>query len=305
MVLGVDIGGSHISVAIIDENIPSRVLQVYTVKVDRRADQSLIIDSWICALQMAIDNIGDKELKGIGIALPGPFDYRNGIFPDVGENKFEKLCNFNFKNCIIDRLHLKPETSVRFYNDAACFGIGEAWVGELMPYKKAIAITLGTGFGATFLCNGVPVTKGKGVPLYGELYHLPFGDDIADTHFSTQWFRRRYKELTNTEIRGVKELMNITDGSQIRTQIFDEFSNNLAFFLAPWLKEFEAEALVIGGNISNAWSFFASNLDTAFGAQGIKISTHKSKLRENAALVGGAKLVDSNFYRELVSDKVI
>ncbi|MDY8138402.1 ROK family protein [Aquimarina sp. 2201CG5-10] len=299
MVLGVDIGGSHISVAIIDENIPYEVRQIYTVKVGHKEKLETIIDSWICGMQLAIDNLGDKELKGIGIAIPGPFDYNQGVFPDKGESKFEALYNLNLKECIVDRLKLKSSVPVQFYNDAACFGIGEAWIGQIASCKKAIAITLGTGFGATFLINGVPVTSGKGVPLYGELYHLPFGDDIADTHFSTQWFQKRYKELTDKEITGVKELMMFTENNPIVVQIFEEFSGNLAVFLEPWLRDFEAEAIVIGGNISNAWTFFESNLSQALNKLNIKTELYKSQLRENAALVGGARLVDVDFYSKL------
>ncbi|WP_271783772.1 ROK family protein [Aquimarina algiphila] len=299
MVLGVDIGGSHISVAIIDEKKPNQIQQIYTMKVGHKDDLNLILESWMCTIDLAIDNLGGEKLKGIGIAIPGPFDYKNGIFPKKGESKFDTLCNVNLKSCIIEKLNLDPSVFVRFYNDAACFGIGEAWVGELIPYQKSIAITLGTGLGATFLNKGVPLTKGKGVPLYGELYHLPFGDGIADTHFSTQWFQRRYKEITGQDIAGVKELIACKEHLKITTQIFKEFAQNLAFFLSSWIQDFDAEGIVIGGNISNAWSFFEKELYTAFNVLRIEIPIHKSKLQENAALMGGARLTDNHFYNIL------
>ncbi len=299
MVLGVDIGGSHISVASIDENVPNQVQNTYTMKISNTSGLDLILDSWIGAIEMAIDNLGNKKLKGIGIAMPGPFDYERGIFPNKGENKFEMLSNFNLKDHIIEKLNLKPSVSVRFYNDAACFGIGEAWVGELASFNKTIAITLGTGLGATFLDKGIPVLEGKGVPLYGELYHLPFGNDIADTSFSTVWFQKRYKELTNKEIRGVKELIRFEKDNTITTQIFKEFSENLAIFLAPWLQSFEAEAIVIGGNISNSWTFFIEGLIQTFNRLDITIPIYKSTLRESAALIGAARLIDNDFFSEL------
>ncbi|TPN83444.1 ROK family protein [Aquimarina algicola] len=299
MILGVDIGGSHISVAVINENKPDQIEELYTMKVNHKDDQNLILESWICALDLAITNLGVEKLKGIGIAIPGPFDYMHGIFPDQGESKFDTLSNVNFKECIQKQLKLDPSITIRFYNDAACFGIGEAWAGDMAKYHKSIAITLGTGLGATFLLNGVPITSGKGVPLYGELYHLPFGNDIADTHFSTQWFQRRYKELTQREIKGVKELIMLKEERDIVVSIFEEFSSNLALFLKPWLKDFEAEALVIGGNISNAWPYFSKNLQLVLQQLKLEVPVYKSKLQEKAALIGGARLVDSHFYQQL------
>ncbi|WP_103070628.1 ROK family protein [Aquimarina sediminis] len=299
MVLGVDIGGSHISVAIIDEKVPEKVQNIYTMKISHKASLDLIIDSWIGVMELAIDNLGNKRLNGIGIAIPGPFDYEKGIFPDKGEGKFEMLNNLSLKDCIVKKLNLQPSVSVRFYNDAACFGIGETWVGELVSYHKTIAITLGTGLGATFLRDGVPVVEGKGVPLHGELYHLPFGDDIADKSFSTMWFQKRYKELTNSEIKGVKELIGGTNDTVIITQIFKEFSENLATFLSPWLRDFEAEAIVIGGNISNAWAFFIEGLSLTLNKLGITIPIYKSTLKENSALLGAARLIDNDFFSKL------
>ncbi|PKV50166.1 glucokinase [Aquimarina sp. MAR_2010_214] len=299
MVLGVDIGGTHISVAIIDENVPDQVQNIYTMEISNTLSSDLILDSWIGVIELAIDNLGNEKLKGIGIAMPGPFDYEKGIFPDKGKNKFEMLSNFNLKGHIIKKLNLKSSVSVRFHNDAACFGIGEAWVGELVSCDKAIAITLGTGLGATFLDKGIPILEGKGVPLYGELYHLPFGNDIADTSFSTVWFQKRYKELTNEEIIGVKELIRFEKDNIATTKIFKEFSENLAIFLTPWLLDFEAEAIVIGGNISNAWTFFIEDLIQTFNKLDITIPIYKSKLRESAALIGAARLIDDDFFLEL------
>ncbi len=296
MIIGVDIGGSHIKLATIDENFPDKIQNIYKTEV--RCDDTLdaILTSWISVLRIAIDDLKGQKLKGIGIAIPGPFDYYNGIFPEKGEGKFEALYNINLQNYIIENLNLNADVSVRFYNDAACFGIGEAWVGELVNYKKSVAITLGTGLGATFLNEGIPVKQGIDIPKFGELYHLPFKDDIADTYFSTQWFQRRYQEISGKKIEGVKELIVNTQNSDIKTQIFKEFSQNLACFLAPWLYNFKSEAVVIGGNISNAWTFFERDLKICFNELKVNIPIHKSKLLENAALIGSARIIDDKVY---------
>ncbi len=300
MILGVDIGGSHITVARIDtknHEIPDSNL--ISIKVDSTAQASEIIDQWIYALQKSIDALGNESLEGICIALPGPFDYHQGIFAYKMKNKFTSLFGINIKQIISERLALSATTPLRFYNDAACFGIGEFWKGKLKSTEKALAITLGTGFGATFLLQGLPVLSGDGVAKNGELYNIPFKNGIADEYFSTRWFTKKYKEATGITIRGVKDLITDSNSNLYADQIFNEFSRNLATFLSPWLKEYNAEAVVIGGNISKAWSSFADNLNIELKNQGCTTKIYQSELKEKAILLGGARLVNNIFYESL------
>ncbi len=302
MILGVDIGGSHITVARIDtknHKIPDSNL--ISTKVDSAAQANEIIDQWIQILQKSIDSLNeDKELlEGICIALPGPFDYYQGIFAYKMENKFISLLGINIKTIITKRLALSDTIPLRFYNDAACFGIGESWKGKLKSTEKALAITLGTGFGTTFLLQGLPILSGDGVPENGELYNIPFKNGIADEYFSTRWFIKKYKEATGITIRGVKELITDSKPNPHTDQIFKEFSRNLAIFLSPWLKGYNADAVVIGGNISKAWNSFADNLNTELKNQGCNTKIYQSELKEKAILLGGARLVNNIFYESL------
>jgi len=301
MVIGVDIGGSHFMAAIIDKNVPNTAQDIYKMEIRCDDTRENVLSSWVSVLRMAINKLKNKKLEGIGVAIPGPFDYYNGIFPNQGQSKFEALYDINLKEYLVKELQIDPLVPIRFYNDAACFGIGEAWVGTLSGYKKCVAITLGTGLGATFLDDETPLKQGAGVPKDGELYHLPFKEDIADTYFSTQWFQRRYQEISGDEIKGVKELIMDCQNEEITTIIFKEFAQNLAIFLAPWLSEFEAEALVIGGNISKAWTFFEKDLQAALNSFQIHIPVHKSNLLEHAALIGSAKIIDDEFYDVLLN----
>ncbi|PKV52397.1 glucokinase [Aquimarina sp. MAR_2010_214] len=302
MILGVDIGGSHITVARIDiknHEIPDSNL--ISTKVDSTAQANEIIDQWIHILQKSIDSLNeDKEsLEGLCIALPGPFDYYQGIFAYKMENKFTALLGINIKKIIIERLALSDTIPLRFYNDAACFGIGESWKGKLKSAEKALAITLGTGFGATFLSQGLPMLSGDGVPENGELYNIPFKNGIADEYFSSRWFIKKYKEATGITISGVKDLITDTKSSPHTDQIFEEFSRNLAIFLSPWLKGYNADAVVIGGNISKAWNSFADNLNAELKNQGCNTKIYQSELKEKAILLGGARLVNNIFYESL------
>ncbi|WP_108866214.1 ROK family protein [Aquimarina aquimarini] len=300
MILGVDIGGSHITVARIDSqshDIPDS--NIISSSINSAAQANKIIDQWIHVLQKSIDAIGKESLEGICIAMPGPFDYQQGIFAYKMEHKYTALYGLNIKEIITKRLALSKSTPVRFYNDAACFGIGEFWKGKLKSIEKTIGITLGTGFGATFLSNGLPMLTGKGIPENGELYNIVFKEGIADEYFSTRWFIKKYYEKTGVSINGVKDLIHVTASKIIVNQIFKEFSLNLATFLSPWLKGYDTDAIVIGGNIAKAWDFFAEDLQKELENQGCFTKIYQSDLREKAILLGSARLVDEIFYKKL------
>jgi len=83
--------------------------------------------------------------------------------------------------------------------------------------------------------------------------------------------------------------------------IFKEFAQNLADFLAPWLSDFDAEALVIGGNISKAWTYFAEELQFSLKELQVDIPIRKSNLLEQAALIGSARIIDDEIYELLLN----
>ncbi len=255
--IGVDIGGSHITAVAVD-------MQNHTIikgsraesPVDNKAEADEILRVWTGTLRKIVDKLPVFRLRGIGFAMPGPFDYAKGICLIRGVPKYEKLYGVNVGKAISSRLGLPCDCRVRFMNDASSFGVGEAWAGKAAGYKKMMAITLGTGFGSAFIDNRIPVVEGDTVPGGGYVYHLPVENGIADDYFSTRWFTSGYREITGKEAAGVKEIAAEAVSDTAVRALFDKFGKNLGSFLSPWLLRFGAEILVIGGNISHAYDLF-------------------------------------------------
>lgn len=300
LAIGVDIGGSHISCAAVDLK-SFRILDgTRTEKaVDNKAEASKIIGVWVQALTDVIKNIPGDSLKGIGFGMPGPFDYVKGISYIRGVAKYEKLYGFNVKNAISDNLHFQDGFPVRFMNDVSTFAVGEALIGKAANTERSISITLGTGFGSAFIANRIPIVDGPEVPKLGCVYHLPYGDNIADDYFSTRWFIGRYKKLTGKELSGVKEFAKLAATDKIVTELFMEFGTNLGVFLAPWLKKFKAEMLVVGGNISYAYDLFGPIFENSLIKEGCTCRVALSELKEDAAFIGAAYLLDEDFWRDV------
>ncbi|MBE0647524.1 MAG: ROK family protein [Bacteroidales bacterium] len=300
IVLGVDIGGSHITV--MGVNLHRKALlhsMVNRRHVDCHASADSILGTWAEALMDVISQLPGNTVKGIGFAMPGPFDYPEGIAHFKGVMKYDNLNNVPVREEIYQRLQLARDIPVRFLNDATCFAIGEAWLGPSANYTRTMAITLGTGFGSAFLDHGIPVEKGNEVPESGCVYHLPFGNSNADDHFSSRWFKRIYEERFSRESCGVKEMSAEAEHNPEVQAIFTEFGQNLGNFLAPWLVRFQAGCLTIGGNISRGYHLFGQPFRTALRSHNCDTEVFLSVLGEDAAIAGSARLTDDDFYLRL------
>ncbi len=298
--VGNDIGGSHITCQLFDLE-KHRLIENTQVrkKVNGQGAAEEILNSWAEAIAETCKGFVISDLAGIGFAMPGPFDYPGGIawFKDVG--KFENLYGVKVREEILKRLCLQTDFPVRFLNDATCFAVGESVQGEASGYKRILAITLGTGFGTTFIDKNLPVAGKYGIPEDGFLYRVPFKDAVADEYFSTRWFIREYELVTGRKIAGVKEIAEEAESDEKAAAIFTTFGENLGGFLVPWLARFEADCLVIGGNISTAYPLFKNSMLHQFEKSKLQVPALISTLQENAALAGSAFLCDNNYYSQL------
>lgn len=295
--IGVDIGGSHITSAVInlEEGIILRDT-IVEMPVDNKAEGSVIITQWSKAIGQSISMIGDKNIKGVGFAMPGPFDYPKGICLIKGVPKYEKLYGIDIGKSLRKELNLGDKVSFRFINDASSFAVGEAWTGKAAKANRSMAITLGTGFGSAFIADNAPVVAGDKVPELGCVYHIKYRDGIADDYFSTRWFISEYESLTGIKAKGVKDVAEAARSNDSVRKIFEAFGYDLGTFLAPWLIKFGAEVLVIGGNISRAYDLFQESIISGLSENNCKTEIAISELKEDAALLGSAYLLEDDFW---------
>lgn len=296
--IGADIGGSHISCAAVGLQSGRLLRETFSERtVNNQAQASEIISVWSSCLHEAIMKLKTGILKGIGFAMPGPFDYVNGVSLIRGVSKYDNLYGFNIGDAVLSSLGIENEMEIRFMNDASSFAVGEAWGGKAAGYRKSMCITLGTGLGSAFIEDRIPVVDGPSVPRIGCVYHLPYKDSIADDYFTTRWFTGRYRKATGKELQGVKELAALVSGESLVKELFHEFAVNLGNLLAPWLIRFGAEILVAGGNISQAYDIFGEDFGESLLKEGWSGKVVVSELKEDAAIVGSAYLFNEDFWK--------
>ncbi|MGX1928525.1 ROK family protein [Flagellimonas sp. 2504JD4-2] len=299
-VIGVDIGGTHISSAVVALNQKKLLQETYaTSHVANMESKTTILETWANCLNQTLRAANGFQLMGIAFAMPGPFDYANGIAKYPEGFKYGALYGSGIEKSLNPLLDHETVLPIRFLNDATSFAVGEAWLAESEGYKKQLCVTLGTGLGAGFIDNGIPVTSGDKVPPNGILWNIPHKDGMADDYFSTRGCVNAYTEISRETVKGVKELADAFDTNPKAKQVLKDFGRDLGDFLSPWLKNFDADALVLGGNISKAYSCFGNTLQQVLNANGLSIAIRISEHMEKGAIIGCTRLFDDFFWESV------
>lgn len=277
LAIGADIGGTHITAALIDlhnKSIISSSVKRCHVNAAGTADD--IIKAWSDCIAAAKQN---KTVESICLAMPGPFDYEAGISLMRGQAKYESLYELNIKNKLAATLNF-PAHSIFLENDAACFLQGEVFNGAANAYaeNKVIGVTLGTGLGSS-------VYK-EGTSHNADMWCWQFKEGIAEDYLSTRWFVQRWKELTGETIDGVKEINHLPAINENAKQVMDEFAANLSKFLLDFIYNESPSAVIIGGNIAKAYNRFAPEVTSIIQAKYPTIKIEQAILGEEAPLTG-------------------
>lgn len=278
-VLGVDIGGSHITAALVDLETKSILPGTQTrAHVNAQGTVQEVMEAWGGVIEKALGTHLATHTK-VGISMPGPFDYEKGICLFQNQHKYDCLYGLNVKALLAAQLKSKTD-HIKLSNDAGCFLTGEVFGGAAKGATSAIGLTLGTGLGSATLQNGVAGDA--------DLWRSPFKDGIAEDYLSTRAFVQAYKRLSGKKVKNVKELAAIYDHDNDVHAVFEAFAENLALFLAPYLRKLKPEVVIIGGNIANAWELFVPATVRNLANMDLYVPVKKAALAEEAALIGAA-----------------
>lgn len=284
VILGIDIGGSHLTAALVDEATRKFVPDSYLrVRVNSKGTAEEILGIWTTVIHDVFKK-HPASRRRIGIAMPGPFDYANGISLIKGLDKYESLYKLNVKEILSQRLDI-PKASILMMNDAACFLRGEVYYGAARGYQDVIGITLGTGTGSATHHNGITHDANLGPS--------PFMDSIADEYFSTRWFVKRYQEVSGNPVKDVKALAELYPTDDRVKKIFSEFVKNLTVFLEGFVRAENPKVIVMGGNIAQCSALFLDDLIAHLAARNITVPIVTAQLGEEAAILGAASLFES------------
>ncbi|WP_433177517.1 ROK family protein [Actinoallomurus sp. CA-150999] len=271
-----EIGGSHVSAALVDPS--SWVVRARREPLRPDGTAAEIVDR---ILRSARELAAGPATWGV--AVPGPFDYDRGIALFEGVGKFDALHGTDLGAILLGGLP-GPPSSVTFLNDAIAFLLGEWKAGAAAGHRRVAGITLGTGVGSAFLVDGRPVTDGPDVPPEGRVDLLTWDDHPLEETVSSRAIRARY---TGGPAADVAEIAGRARAGETAARILlTETFTALGQALAPWLTRFGAEVLVVGGSMVASWDLLGPPLMAGLAAAGgPSIALPAGNLRD-AALIG-------------------
>lgn len=253
MKIGIDLGGSHIAIGVVDDN--GKILE----KVERRIlvaeKQDIInfIENYI------IENIemfcSKYEISSIGIAIPGT----------VNNVSIVKSVNLGLENYnIVESMQEKINLPIKIKNDAKCAALAENKYGALKNHSRSVFLTLGTGIGGAVIINNELLNTGD---LPGmEFGHMIIAKDgipcncgnkgCFEKYASMKAFKNNLRQELGLDetIRG-EDLLNMirnnnssNDNYEKIEKVVNDFIGDLSIGISNLVNIFEPEAIVIGGS---------------------------------------------------------
>jgi glucokinase len=281
LIAGVDIGGTHITAALVnpyDGTLVPGTLIRKTVQSQEAANT--VIDTWASAIGTVFSrHSGPIAHRRIGIAMPGPVDYELGVSHIKDQGKYDHLYGLNIKELLAERLGIRPD-HIRMMNDALCFLRGEVAGGAGRGAKSVLGLTLGTGLGSAWYHDNKVVDA--------DLWRMPYKGYIAEDLLSSRWFVQRYALQSGHEVANTKELVDRLPQDPSIAEIFGEFALELADFLEAVLPAHPSEMIILGGNIARSHRLFLPGLENALQEKDISVPVRIALLGEDAHIVGAA-----------------
>lgn len=298
MKIGIDIGGSHVAIGLINEN--GKII----AKEDKDLNNDLqskdyckkLVDTIIELISKILEEnkIDIKGIKLIGIAIPGT----------VSDTHIIRAKNLHIKDFnIVSEINKYFNIPIVLRNDAKCAAIAEKEYGSLKKYDDAVFLTIGTGIGGAVYLGG-KLLKPKKYEGF-EIGHMVIKKDgikcncgrkgCFEKYASIKTFKDRIQSKFNKKNltgREINELLTDKYYQKEAEEVINEYIDDLSIGLANLINIFEPEVISIGGGFVHFKDILLEKLinklnkeDMLFNNQAVpKIIT--AKLKNDAGIVG-------------------
>ncbi|MFO7946145.1 MAG: ROK family protein [Armatimonadota bacterium] len=310
MYMGLDVGGSKVSAALVDLKGQMYYLRRHTTPATGQETMDLLIEMGQELQERASEN--GATIPGVGIGFGGPVDYPNQRL----RRSFHKE-GWDVNQPLAQQLGAAFGLPVRMDNDANTAGLGEALFGAGKGKRKILYINVGTGIGGA-LIREQELVHGSHSNA-GEIGHCVVQKDgnkcacghngCLEAYASGTVMGERARELlkknpdTDTML-AEKDIEEITGEAVGDAAVEgDEFAKRIVADAAEWLglgaanacNIWDPDAVIIGGGVSRAGETLMAPFRKAFRTHATRpvaeeIELLLARLGYDAGVVGGAAL---------------
>jgi glucokinase len=308
LVFAVDLGGTHLRAATIDEH--GRIHFRLKQNTPATDDPQEIVSALIAAARACDEQTeaAGKSIGSISVVVPGTVNGAAGkivTIPNV-----PSLDSFALTPALTNALGKK----VILENDANAAAVGEMWLGAAREHRTIVCVTLGTGVGGGIILDG---KLWHGVnDSAAEIGHMcvePFGSvacgcgsrGCLEVYASATAIVRMVREgrprhpsssLNATNDLTAESVFNAgKDGDALAVEVFHRMGDYLGIGLANVINLLNPEMIVIGGGVANGWDLFAQHMrhqidEHAFPLPASEVKIVPAECGDDAGLLGAARL---------------
>jgi len=171
--IGIDIGGTNVKIGLFDSQIT--LLSKTSVPTEADMGPADVVERIAKAALDLLDQAGldTEQIQAIGIGVPGPADYPNGIV--IRSPNMPKFKNIPLREMVSAQLGNRPAV---LENDANVACWGEFAMGAGKEIEDMVFFTLGTGIGDISFSIPmdncvVAVKKGASRPMHPRIVRRP------------------------------------------------------------------------------------------------------------------------------------
>ena len=305
LVFAVDLGGTHLRAAIVDEDGKLR----FRSKQSTPATTDAIVQALVSAARSCESRSAEVgSVRAISVVVPGSVDLVAGSTRQVPN--LSCLNEFPLTEVLSKELG-RPAI---LENDARAAALGEWWRGAARGRRTIVCVTLGTGIGGGIILDG-QLWRGVNGSA-GEIGHVCV-DPLSDVGCNcgsrgclevfasataivrlTRAALGRYpdsllhasKNLTAEEVyrAGVK-------GDDLAVEVFRRMGDYLGIGLVNLINIINPEMIVIGGGAASGWDLFETAMNRRVIERGLpfpalQLPIVRAECGDDAGLLGAARL---------------
>lgn len=312
MRIGIDLGGTHLRAAIVDDG--NHLVDVHRERVGERRDPESIVERTAQRIETLA---GEARDVTVGVGFAAMFRDREGTVAVSPQLHWRDV---PFGKMLTARLGSRFTLGV--YNDANAIVYGEAVAGAARGCRDVLGVYVGTGIGGGLITNGTLVEGTSNCA--GEIGHtkVRWDDQAAPCLCGSRGcieayvgggylLRRIAKELTAgarssavTLAGGIEHVtvghvdQAAADGDDWALALWTELAPLLAVTLGNAVAVLNPERLLLGGGMLTRCPTFYSLVETTLVVAGNAaslepLSIELAQLGDDAGIVGSAHLAAS------------
>lgn len=243
--LVIDIGGSYIKYALMDET--SEVFLTDSILTPQEGREELVE-----AIGGLYDQFSGEQLTGIAIAAPGIIDSGRGYFYTGG------ALRYNEDFAMRDALKKRCNTEIHIENDGKCAAMAEAAVGCLSDVDNGVVLILGTMIGGGIIQNrrlykGSHFSAGEVSFICVDGFNWPDAKNIWGNRCGGVCLCKRLaeiKQVPECDIDGREVFKMVYAGDRDAIRCLDEYTREIALQIFNLQNILDPDRFAIGGGIS-------------------------------------------------------